>query len=66
MLVLNWSIFSGGGDLQYSNERSSRHMELKYRLDDQRRRVVQTLSAQYATLTSTRERLGVGYRELKS
>jgi adhesin transport system outer membrane protein len=66
MLVLNWSIFSGGGDLQYSNERSSRHMELKYSLDDQRRRVVQTLSAQYATLTSTRERLGAGYRELKS
>jgi adhesin transport system outer membrane protein len=66
MLVLNWSIFSGGADYQYGKERASRHLELKYRLDDQRRRVVQTLSAQYATLTSTRERLTTGYRELKS
>lgn len=64
MLVLNWSIFNGGGDYQYINERSARHRELRYRLDDQRRRVVQTLSAQYATLTSTRERLTAGYKEL--
>lgn len=66
MLVLNWSVFSGGADVQYNNERSARHLELKYRLDDQRRRVVQTLSAQYATLSSTRERLSAGYRELAS
>lgn len=66
MLVLNWSLFSGGADVQYNKERSARHLELKYRLDDQRRRVVQTLSAQYATLASTRERLTAGYRELKS
>lgn len=66
MLVLNWSVFSGGADVQYNNERSARYLELKYRLDDQRRRVVQTLSAQYATLTSTRERLSAGYRELAS
>ncbi|MBI2308482.1 MAG: TolC family protein [Rhodocyclales bacterium] len=66
MLVLNWSLFSGGADVQYNRERSARHLELKYRLDDQRRRVVQTLSAQYATLSSSRERLTAGYRELKS
>ena len=66
MLVMNWSIFNGGGDYQYVNERAARHMELRYRLDDQRRRVIQTLSAQYATLTSTRERLTAGYKELKA
>ena len=66
MVVLNWSIFSGGGDIQYGRERESRYMELKYRLDDQRRRVVQTLSAQYATLASTRERLTTVYKEFKS
>ena len=66
MVVLNWSLFSGGGDIQYGRERESRYMELKYRLDDQRRRVVQTLSAQYATLASTRERLTTVYKEFKS
>jgi adhesin transport system outer membrane protein len=66
MLVMNWAIFNGGGDLRYNDERTARHLELKYRLDDQRRRVVQTLSAQYATLTSTRDRINAGYRELKA
>jgi len=66
MLVLNWNFFSGGGDIKYNDERSYRHAELRYRMDDQRRRIVQTLSAQYATITSTRERLAAGYKELKS
>lgn len=66
MLVLNWNFFSGGGDIKYNDERSYRHAELRYRLDDQRRRIVQTLSAQYATIASTRERLSAGYKELKS
>jgi adhesin transport system outer membrane protein len=66
MLVLNWNFFSGGGDIKYNDERSSRHAELRYRLDDQRRRIVQTLSAQYATIASTRERLSAGYKELRS
>lgn len=66
MLVLNWNFFSGGGDVKYNDERSYRHAELRYRLDDQRRRIVQTLSAQYATIASTRERLSAGYKELKS
>lgn len=66
MLVLNASLFSGGSDYQYHNERSARYSELKYRMDDQRRRIVQELSANYATLASTRERISVGYRELKS
>jgi outer membrane protein TolC len=64
MLVLNWSLFNGGGDYQYGKERAARHLELKYKLDDQRRRVVQSLSAQYATLQAVRERLSSGYKEL--
>ena len=66
MMVLNWSLFSGGSDYRYHAERIARHKELQYRLDDQRRRIVQTLSADYATLATTRERINSGYRELKS
>lgn len=66
MMVLNWSLFSGGSDYNGHLERTSRHKELQYRLDDQRRRVTQTLSANYATLTTTRERIATGYQELKS
>ncbi len=66
MFVLNWGLFNGGGDYQYNNERAARYRELKYRLDDQRRRILQGLSASYATLTTTRERIESGYRELKS
>lgn len=66
MFVLNWNLFSGGGDYRYHNERSARYTELKYRLDDQRRRIVQGLSASYATLATTRERINSGYSELKS
>lgn len=66
MMVLNWSLFSGGSDYKYHVERIARHKELQYRLDDQRRRIVQTLSANYATLATTRARLNAGYLELKS
>lgn len=66
MMVLNWSLFSGGSDLQNHVERTARHKELQYRLDDQRRRVVQSLSANYATLATTSERITSGYQELKS
>jgi len=66
MIVLNWSLFSGGSDYNYYAERTARHRELQYRLDDQRRRVVQALSANYATLATTRERIISGYQELKS
>lgn len=66
MAVLNWTLLSGGGDYQNHVERTSRHKELLYRLDDQRRRVVQSLSANYATLAATRERIASGYQELKS
>jgi adhesin transport system outer membrane protein len=66
MLVLNWSLFSGGSDYNYNVERTARHKELQYRLDEQRRRVVQALSANYATLATTRERITSGYKELKS
>ncbi len=66
MLVMNWNFFSGGGDIKYGEERVHRHSELRYRLDDQRRRIVQALAAQYATIASTRERLTAGYKELRS
>jgi adhesin transport system outer membrane protein len=66
MLVLNWTLFSGGSDYATNTERTARHKELQYRLDDQRRRVVQSLSANYATLATTRERITSGYLELKS
>ena len=66
MAVLNWNLFSGGSDYNSHVERTARHKELQYRLDDQRRRVVQTLSANYATLATTRERIISGYQELKS
>ena len=66
MVVMNWSLFNGGGDLKYNEEKAARQEELKYRLDDQRRRVLQSLSAQYATLEATRLRINEGYRELAS
>lgn len=66
MAVLNWSIFNGGSDYKNYLERTARHQELQYKLDDQRRRVVQTLSANYATLATTSERIATGYQELKS
>ena len=64
MIVLNWSLLNGGRDYLNHVERTARHKELQYRLDDQRRRVIQTLSANYATLATTRERLVSGYQEL--
>lgn len=66
MMVLNWNLFSGGSDVNSYFERSARHKELLYRLDDQRRRVVQTLLANYSTLATTRQRVTSGYQELES
>jgi adhesin transport system outer membrane protein len=66
MMVLNWSLFNGGSDYENHKERIARQRELLYRLDDQRRRVVQSLSANYATLATTRDRITSGYKELKS
>ena len=66
MLVLNWNLVSGGKDLWHLNERVARHKELRYSLDDQRRRVVQALAADYAALATTRERITSGYKELES
>ncbi|MDF1580480.1 MAG: TolC family protein [Desulfuromonadales bacterium] len=66
MLVLNWNLFSGGSDYHYLTERALRHKELLYRLDDQRRLVVKSLSVNYAALTTTRGRIASGYQELKS
>lgn len=66
MLVMNWAMFNGGSDLKLGDEKAARYEELKYRLDDQRRRVLQNLTAQYATLEATRDRIVAGYRELES
>jgi adhesin transport system outer membrane protein len=66
MLVMNWTPFNSGGDLKFHEEKIARRNELIYRLDDQRRRVLQNLSAQYATLDSIRVRLKQGYQELES
>jgi adhesin transport system outer membrane protein len=66
MLVLNWNLVSGGKDIRHHDERLAKYNELKYRLDAQRRTVVQALAANYATLTTTSERIESGYEELKS
>jgi len=66
MLVLNWNLVNGGSDYHSRVERMARHKELLYRLDDQRRRLLQALSANYATLETTRERITTGYQELNS
>lgn len=66
MLVLSWSLFNGGGDYLAHAERSARHKELLYRLDDQRRRTAQALLSGFSTLVTTRERIVSGYRELES
>ena len=66
MMVLNWELFSGGNDYNYRLERLARQKELQYRFDDERRRVVQSLSANYSALTTTRERIGAGYLELEA
>ena len=66
MVVMNWSVLNGGSDWKLKDEKEARYMELSYRLDDQQRKVIQSLSAQYATLEATRERLAGGYKELDS
>jgi len=66
MVVVNWDLFSGGKDYKLYVERTARHKELLYRLDDQRRRVIQALSANYTALATTRGRIATGYQELKS
>ncbi|HEY6874653.1 MAG TPA: TolC family protein [Geobacteraceae bacterium] len=66
MAVLDWNLFNGGGDYKAIAERNARQQELRYHLDDQRRRIVQALSANYATLAATTERIASGYKELKS
>lgn len=66
MMVMNWSIFNGGSDLKLNDEKAARHTEINFRLDDQRRRVLQALTSQYATMEATRERISSGYRELES
>jgi adhesin transport system outer membrane protein len=63
MVVANWSLYEGGRSLKLHAEKTARKDELFFRLDDTRRRLVQTLSGQYATLASLRDRLYSGYSE---
>ncbi|MBU0480771.1 MAG: TolC family protein [Proteobacteria bacterium] len=66
MMVMNWDLFNSGKDYLSLAERKARYKELQYRLDDQQRRVVQELSANYAALATTGERIVSGYEELES
>lgn len=66
MLVLNWNLFRGGKDIKIVRERVARYEETQYRLDDQRRRVVQALASNYSALKTTGQRLETGYQELES
>lgn len=66
MLVANWALYEGGRSLKLLDERSARKQEAYYRLDDTRRRLIQTLSGQYAILSSLRDRIFSGYAELKA
>lgn len=66
MVVMNWNLLSGGSDYNYYKEREAKYRELQYRLDDQRRRTTQNLSTNYGVLANTKERLALGYNELKS
>lgn len=63
MVVMNWNLLNGSTDYFNLREKQERRVEIAWRLDDQQRRLKQTLSAQYATLESTRARLAAGYRE---
>jgi len=66
MVAMNWSLFNGGGDRQLEREKSARINEIRYKLDDQNRRVLQAVTAQYATLEGVRQRIDAGYSELAS
>jgi len=66
MMVLSWNLFEGGRNYKQSVELTARHRELLYRLDDQRRSVAQELSANYAALAITKERIASGYQELEA
>jgi adhesin transport system outer membrane protein len=64
MLVMNWNLFDSGRDYLHREERAARCRELALKIDGERRRVAQELSANYATLATTRKRIAAGYREL--
>lgn len=66
MLVLSWTPLNGGRDYYAYRERTARREELRYRLDGERRRIVQALSANYALLETTRARIDTGYQEMRS
>ncbi|HEY3432282.1 MAG TPA: TolC family protein [Rhodocyclaceae bacterium] len=66
MVVLNWSLINGTVDTFNLKEKIERKEEYEWRVDDQKRRLQQTLATQYATLEATRSRLAAGYKEWTS
>jgi adhesin transport system outer membrane protein len=64
MVSMSWAVFSGGTDYYYHNERVAIQEEVRWRLDDQQRKLVQGVSTQYSQLEATRARLAAGYKEL--
>ncbi|RMF44566.1 MAG: hypothetical protein D6751_08835 [Deltaproteobacteria bacterium] len=66
MVVANWELVSGGGDIHRLAERRARIEELLYRLEDERLRVLEELAAGYSDLLTIRSRLDTGYQELRS
>jgi len=66
MLVMNWNLLAGGGDLQLAKEKRARLDEARYRLDDLQRRITQSMISQYASLDAIRNQLVSGYRELNA
>ena len=66
MVVMTWSILNGGTDYYNFREKQQKRTESYWKLEDQQRRLRQTLSAQYATLDATKSRIAAGYKEWAS
>lgn len=66
MVVFSWNLLSGGTDYHFNRERVARQEEVRWRVDDQQRKLIQGLSAHYAQLDSSRARLAAGYKELSA
>lgn len=66
MVVMTWSVLSGTVDYYNYQEKREKRTEAFWKLEDQERRLRQTLSAQYATLEATRSRITAGYQEWTS
>lgn len=66
MMVVTWSVLNGSVDYYNLTEKQQKRTESFWKLEDQQRRLRQTLSAQYATLDATKSRIVEGYKEWNS